>query len=87
MIHDSTPYRVLRISELARLIVSHLTVINRGNALNFACACQCLEEPILSTLWEDQGRLGTLLGTLPQESWRTERISIWGRVWVIQYVA
>ena len=75
---DSTPYRVFKISELARHIASHLTVISRKNALNLACACRCLEEPVLSTIWEDQERLEALLKTLPEENWRAERVLVWG---------
>ena len=71
MIHDSTPYRVLKISELARLIASQLVLIGAENsAVNLACACRSLEEPILSTLWEEtQSSLPTLLKVLPEENW------------------
>jgi len=65
MIHDSAPYRVLMISELARHIASQLVLIEaEGSAVNLACACRSLKEPILSTLWETQSSLYTLLGVL-----------------------
>jgi len=70
MIHDSAPYRVLMISELARHIASQLVLIEaEGSAVNLACACRSLEEPILSTIWETQWSLYTLLGVLPEERW------------------
>jgi len=70
MIHDSTPHRVLKISELVRHIASQLVLIDaEGSAVNLACACRSLEEPILSTLWETQWSLYTLLRVLPEENW------------------
>jgi len=69
MIQDSARYRVLNISELARHIASHLVLINaEGSAVNLACACRSLEEPILSTLWDKQSSLCTLLEVLPEEN-------------------
>jgi len=65
MTHDNTPHRIFKISELTRLIASQLVLISRGNAVNLACACRCLEEPALSTLWETQSALYTLLEVLP----------------------
>ena len=71
MMHDSTPYRVLKISELTRLIASQPIFIDaEGSAVNLACACRSLEESILSTLWETQSSLYTLLGVLPEENRR-----------------
>jgi len=68
MIHDSTPYRVLKISELARFIAGQLILIHaRNSAVNLACACRSFEEPILSTLWETQWSLIILLKVLPEE--------------------
>jgi len=68
MIHDSTPYRVLMTSELARHIASQLVLIEaEGSAVNLACSCRSLEVSILSTLWETQSSLYTLLGVLPEE--------------------
>ena len=70
MIHDSTPYRVLKINELTRLIASQLVLVGAENsAVNLACACRSFEEPILSTLWETQWSLGALLKVLPEENW------------------
>lgn len=69
MIHDNTPNRIFGISELTRLIASQLVLISRKSAVNFACACRRLEEPVLSTLWETQYELCTLLGVLPEETW------------------
>ena len=67
MIHERAPYRVLTISELARHIASQLVLIEaEGSAVNLACACRSLEEPILSTLWETQSSLYALLGVLPE---------------------
>ena len=66
MTHDSTPHRVLKISELTRLIASQLVLISRKSAVNLACACRSLEEPILSTLWETQSSFVTLLKVLPE---------------------
>ena len=75
MTHDSTPYRVLKISELTRLIASQLVLIGaEKSAVNLACACRSLEEPILSTLWETQPSLYTLLGALPEETRKCQRL-------------
>ena len=75
MIHDSTPYRVLKISELTRLIASQLVLIGGGkSAVSFARACRSLEEPILSTLWETQSSLTILLKVLPEETRMCQRI-------------
>lgn len=71
MTHDDAPHRVFKIWELARLIASQLAVI-RGHksAVNLACACRYLEEPVLSALWETQRSLTTLLELLPGENHR-----------------
>ena len=77
MIHDSTPYRVLKISELTRLIAGQLVLIGAGkSAVNLACVCRSLEEPILSTLWETQSSSFTLLGVLPKETRKYQRPEI-----------
>jgi len=71
MIHDSTPYRVLKISELTRLVASQLVLIGaQGSAVNLACVCRSFEEPTLSTLWETQWALYILLQLLPREIWK-----------------
>ena len=67
--HDTTPHRVFKISELTRLIASQLVLTSRQSAVNLACACRSLEEPVLSTLWETQWSLRTLLEVLPKETW------------------
>jgi len=72
MIHDSTPYRVFKISELTRLIASQLVLISKESAVNLASACRPLEEPVLSTLWETQSSLCTLLKVLPEETWKIQ---------------
>ena len=72
MIHDSTPHRIFKISELTRLIAGHLILINPKSAVNLACTCRYLEEPVLSTLWETQWSLCTLLGVLPEKTWEYE---------------
>ena len=70
MIHDSTPYRVLKISELTRLIARQLVLIGAENsAVSLACACRSLEEPVLSALWEMQWSLFTVLEVLPEGTW------------------
>jgi len=69
MIRDSTPHRVLKINELTRLIASQLVLISRKSAVNLACACRCLEEPVLSALWRTQWSLFILLRVLPKETW------------------
>ena len=72
MIHDNTPSHIFKISELTRLIASQLVLISQKSAVNFACACRCLEEPILSTLWETQWSLCALLKVLPETTWDYE---------------
>jgi len=75
MTHDSTPYRVLKISELTRHIASQLVLIHsRKSAVNLACACRSLEEPVLSTLWETQWSLVTLLNALPKGTRDVQRL-------------
>jgi len=70
---DNMPHRVFKISELTRVIASHLTPTSSESAVNLACTCRCLEEPVLSTLWETQPSLHTLLRVLPEEtSWDFE---------------
>ena len=69
MICDNTPSRVFNISELTRLIASHLIPISQKSTVNLACACRSLEEPVLSTLWEEQSALYTLLEVLPGATW------------------
>jgi len=69
MIHESTPYRVLKISELISLIASQLALVSRKSTVNLACACRSLEEPVLSILWETQSLLFILLKVLPEETW------------------
>jgi len=69
MIHDSTSHRVLKIDELTRLIAGQLVLISQKSTVHLACACRSLEEPVLSTLWETQPLLITLLRVLPKETW------------------
>ena len=66
MIHNDTPFRVFKISELTRVISSQLILISPKDAVHLACTCRCLEEPVLSTLWETQESLPTLLKALPE---------------------
>ena len=81
MIRDSTPHRVLKIGELTRLIASQLVLTHsRRSAVNFACACRCLEEPVLSTLWETQSSLITLLRVLPKETREFKHLEIGHKV-------
>ena len=71
MIDDNTPYRIFKISELTRLIASQLVLLSRKSATNLARVCRSLEEPVLSTLWEIQLSLPTLLKVLPEETWKS----------------
>ena len=68
MIHDNSPHRIFRISELTRLIASQLVLTSPKGAVSLACACRYLNEPVLSTLWETQVWLVTLLKVLPEEN-------------------
>jgi len=72
MTDDSAPLRVFRINELTRFIASQLILINQQSAVNLACACRYLEEPVLSTLWETHRSLNTLLRVFPEETWEVE---------------
>ena len=69
MVQDDAPHRVLRISELTRLIAGQLIPTGRTNVVDLACVCRYLEEPALSTLWETQSSLLALLRVLPEETW------------------
>ena len=73
MIHDGTPHCIFEISELAREIASQLVLVSPWSTVNFGCACRRLEEPVLSTLWESQSSLCTLLEVLPSDIWRREK--------------
>ena len=66
MIHHGAPHRVFNISELVRIIAHQLIIIDQKSAVNLACASRCLEEPVLSTLWETQQSWGVLLEVLPE---------------------
>ena len=69
MTHDGALHRVFKIGELARLITSQLVAIRgKKSAVNLACACRYIEEPVLSALWETQQSLRTLLELLPGEN-------------------
>ena len=68
MIHDST-HRIFGISELMREIAGHLILVSGASGVNLACAARCIEEPVLSTLWETQSSLCTLLEVLPGYTW------------------
>ena len=41
--------------------------------MNLACVSRYLEEPVLSTLWEGQPSLCTLLKVLPGDVWKFEK--------------
>lgn len=69
MIHDSASHRVLKVGELARLVAGELILTSQKGAVNLACACRYLSEPVLSTLWETWERLNNLMETLSQEIW------------------
>lgn len=58
-------HRIFEIDELVRLISRHLVPENHQSAVSFACACRFLEEPALSSLWELQDSLTTLIRVSP----------------------
>lgn len=72
MSYGSAAHRVSKISELTSLIASPLILIGRQSAVNLACACRYLEEPVLSTLWETQSSVSTLLEVFPEGNWGYE---------------
>ena len=85
MIADTTSHRVFKISELTRLITSHLLtsprvitsndlLTSRKAVVNLACACRYLEEPVLSTLWGIVASLERLLRVLPRETWDRDHL-------------
>jgi len=76
MTHDSTPLRVFKISELTRVIASQLILTSRESAVNFACTRRCLEEPVLSTIWETQSSLPILLKVLPETTWHVDSMGL-----------
>lgn len=70
---SNMPHRIFEIEELARLISHHLVSTDCYSAVSLACTCRSLEEPALSSLWELQNSLSTLirvstLGTSPTET-------------------
>jgi len=58
-------HRVFEIDELVRLISRHLVSTHRTSAVSLACASRSLEESALSSLWELQDSLATLMGVSP----------------------
>ena len=58
-------HQIFEIDELARHISRHLVSTHRASAVSLACACRSLEEPALSSLWEHQDSLATLIGVSP----------------------
>ena len=68
MIYQSAPHRVLKISELTRLIASQLVLESQKSTVNLACVCRYLEEPVLGTLWETQHSFCTLLEVLSEDT-------------------
>jgi len=66
MLDDSASHRVFKIGELAGAIASQLIPISQKSAVNLACTCRYLEEPVLSALWEEQVLSEALLGILPE---------------------
>ena len=75
MIDDNSPHRIFKISELTRLIASHtLAGTSPTSAVNLACACRYLEEPVLSTLWERQLSFESLLKVLPEANWECDSL-------------
>ena len=69
MIDGSAPHRVFKIGELTRLIARQLISDSQESAVDLACACRYLEEPVLSTVWETQDSLCILLRILPRDTW------------------
>jgi len=69
MTRDSTPHRVFKISELTGLVANHLVLTSRKSAANLARTCKCIEEPVLSMLWQTQQSLYILLRVLPGGTW------------------
>ena len=66
MTSDSAAHRVLKTSEITRPVASQLILIaGLKSVVNFACACRHLEAPVLSTLWETQSSIRTLLRVFP----------------------
>jgi len=72
-VDSTTPHRVFKIGELTRLIASHLVLISPKSAVRLARSSRYLEEPVLSTLWETQSLLSTLLRVLPKKTWHIKR--------------
>ena len=79
MNHDSPSHRIFKITEMTRSIASQLIPIGGESAVNLACACRYLEEPVLSTLWETQRSFETLLEVLPKETWEYIHVGHCGR--------
>ena len=69
MFDESAPHRVFKISELATAIAGQLIYICGESAVNLACTCRYLEEPVLSALWEEQSQVEVLLEGLPEGTW------------------
>ena len=59
------PHPIVEIDELLRLVIEKLIETSSRAAISFALTCQSLEEPILSSLWEQQYFLPVFVKVLP----------------------
>ena len=63
------PHRALVVDEILREVTTWLIQIHYPTIVSLACCAKFLEEPALSTLWDCQETLPTLIKTLPPDSW------------------
>lgn len=73
VVRDGAPRRIFKISELTRLIAGKLILFDPKGAVSLACVCRDLQDPVLSTLWQTQSSLGTLLKVLPEGKWNWKK--------------
>jgi len=78
---------VFGIDELVRLVVGELVQTSPRTAVSFALTCRSLEEPTLSSLWNEQFSLTDLLKVLPNHTWVQDEYEIESIVSVCHFSA
>lgn len=63
------PHPIIEIDELLGLVIDELVETSPQTAVRLALTCRSLEEPTLSSLWEQQHSLINLVKVLPNHTW------------------
>jgi len=67
----------LNVDEIVRFITHELVASSgKGSAVCLACCRKSFEDPVLDALWATQGKLLTLLKSLPSDVWKEGGYSV-----------